>query len=119
MEWKDAKEVLARGTDARGKTLKVIEITEPNPDLIRFPGRNNGNFLTSYLNILVVNGAVMMPQCGDIESDEAAQKTLKQVYPNRDIVPVSIDYLAMGGGGIHCATHNVTGALRFHSLKGQ
>ncbi|MFE3383045.1 agmatine deiminase family protein, partial [Streptomyces anulatus] len=30
-------------------------------------------------------------------------------FPDRDIVPVVIDTVASGGGGIHCATHDQPG----------
>ena len=56
------------------------------------------------MNFYVCNGAVMMPEFEDPESDEAARSVLASLYPDREIVMLNIDPIAAGGGGIHCAT---------------
>jgi agmatine deiminase len=58
----------------------------------------------SYLNYYVVNGAVISAKFGDTAADAAAKAVLQSLYPGRIVVQVTIDGLAVGGGGIHCAT---------------
>jgi agmatine deiminase len=61
-------------------------------------------FAAGYINYYLVNGAVIAPKFGDEEADEQAKSTLESAYPNREVVLVSIDSIASGGGGIHCST---------------
>lgn len=56
------------------------------------------------MNYYVVNGAVIAPEFGDAEADEAARAVLAGLYPGREVVMVDIDAIAEGGGGIHCST---------------
>jgi agmatine deiminase len=52
----------------------------------------------------VVNSAVIVPEFGDAIADDKAKSTLKDLFPDRDIVQLNIDAIAAGGGGIHCTT---------------
>ncbi|TQF06822.1 agmatine deiminase family protein [Kitasatospora acidiphila] len=98
-----ARAVLADVTDATGKKPKVVEITQPDPD--RITGRGDA-FVSSYLNFYVGNKGVYLPLFGDPEADGQAQQTMKDHFPGREIVPIQIDTIASGGGGIHCSTHD-------------
>ncbi len=62
------------------------------------------DFLSSYLNHYVCNGAVIVPEFGDREADAAAASTIADLHPGRSVVTLRIDAVAAGGGGIHCAT---------------
>ncbi|MFD8707587.1 agmatine deiminase family protein [Kitasatospora sp. NPDC059648] len=55
----------------------------------------------------VGSAGVHLPEFGDARADERAQQVLKQYFPDRETVPVRIDAIAAGGGGIHCATHDI------------
>ncbi|MEV0371202.1 agmatine deiminase family protein [Streptomyces sp. NPDC050636] len=101
-----AKRVLKSSTDAHGKAVEVIEL--PQPDPYEITGRGDA-FLSSYVNFYVANGAVFVPRFGDAKADDRAQQMLRDHFPGRDIVPVKIDTIASGGGGIHCATHDQPG----------
>ncbi|MGW6919307.1 agmatine deiminase family protein [Kitasatospora sp. NPDC054939] len=96
-----ALEVLRSTPDARGRTLRIVELPEPDlggdPDL-------PPEFLATYLNYYVVNGAVIMPRFGDRAADDRARGILAELHPGREVVPVGIDAIAAGGGGIHCST---------------
>ncbi|HHF0326545.1 TPA: agmatine deiminase family protein, partial [Pseudomonas aeruginosa] len=48
-------------------------------------------------------GAIIMPAYG-VAADDAAAATLARAFPAREVVPVRIDHLAHGGGGVHCIT---------------
>ncbi|WP_035804003.1 agmatine deiminase family protein [Kitasatospora mediocidica] len=96
-----AQQVLRTATDADGRSLRVVEITEP--DFTKISGQGK-NFLATYVNFYVVNGAVIMPRFGDQAADEKAAATLGELHPGRKIVQLTIDAIAAGGGGIHCST---------------
>ncbi|MGF1430716.1 agmatine deiminase family protein [Kitasatospora sp. LaBMicrA B282] len=98
-----ARAVLAEATDARGGKLEVVELTQPDPD--RITGRGDA-FVSSYLNFYVGNKGVYLPLFGDQQADEAAQAVLREHFADREIVPIGIDTIASGGGGIHCSTHD-------------
>ncbi|MFE3878461.1 agmatine deiminase family protein [Kitasatospora sp. NPDC059146] len=99
-----ARGVLRNATDATGKKLQVIELQQPDPDKIT--GRGDA-FVSSYMNFYVGSKGVYLPKFGDTRADERAQQVLKQYFSGREIVPVKIDAIAAGGGGIHCATHDI------------
>ena len=61
----------------------------------------------SYLNLYLCNGAAIVPVSGDPASDEPALAQLAEVFPEREVVPVSGMVLAYGGGGPHCITQQV------------
>ena len=65
----------------------------------------------SYINFYVCNGAVISAQFGDARADAAAKATLERLYPGREVVQLNIDGVAVGGGGIHCATQEQPKAL--------
>ncbi|KAG0037028.1 hypothetical protein BGZ82_003276 [Podila clonocystis] len=118
-QYKQALTVLNNSTDAKGRKLKIIELPEPDPAKVRkLPSRDitsckdidldceNGG-LTSYVNFYITNGGIVMPQFGDKAADSKAVDIVQKAFPDRKVVAVSIDYVAVGGGGIHCATHEV------------
>ncbi|MEU0764224.1 agmatine deiminase family protein [Streptomyces microflavus] len=101
-----AREVLSKATDARGRRFEVIDL--PQPDLDRITGEGD-DFVSTYANFYVANDSVFMPRFGDRKADDRARGILQEQFPDRDIVPVAIDTVASGGGGIHCATHDQPG----------
>ncbi|KAF9086926.1 hypothetical protein BGX23_008495 [Mortierella sp. AD031] len=118
-QYNQALKILQNATDAKGRKIKIIELPEPDPTKIRqMSNRNiqlckqidldckNGG-LTSYLNFLITNGGVVMPEFGDAQADRQAQEIVKAAFPGREVVAVNIDFVAVGGGGIHCATHDI------------
>ncbi|MFJ7277014.1 agmatine/peptidylarginine deiminase [Kitasatospora sp. NPDC098663] len=101
-----AREVLKTATDAHGRPLQVIDLPQPDPD--RITGRGDA-FVSSYINFYVANKSLFLPRFGDAKADDRAQQILRDHFPGRDIVPVKIDDIASGGGGIHCSTHDQPG----------
>jgi agmatine deiminase len=82
-----------------GDAFEVVEIVQPQTTRVE-----SDDFLATYMNYYVCNGAVVAPEFGDAAADAAAAAVLQRLFPNRTIVQVNIDALAAGGGGIHCAT---------------
>lgn len=74
------------------------------PDIRRI---NSIDFVASYANYYVCNGAVIAAQFGDNEADEIASDALARHYPNREIITLNVDALGEVGGGIHCATQQM------------
>jgi agmatine deiminase len=94
--------VLQQATDARGRKLEIIKIAEPENIRVTKP-----DFVSSYINYYVCNGAVIAPQFGDHDADGAAKEVLESLYPAREIVMLDIDAIGENGGGIHCATQQM------------
>lgn len=92
-------EVLKETADADDTILEVIDVPEP---VIRRSKQDD--FVASYPNYYVCNGAVICAEYGDEETDTIAKNTLKELYPKREIVQLNVDALGEVGGGIHCAT---------------
>lgn len=65
------------------------------------------DFVASYANYYVCNGAVIAAQFGDAEFDAEATDALKRHYKGREIVALKVDALGEMGGGIHCATQQM------------
>lgn len=93
--------ILEAATDANGQRLRVITIEAPSDVREEFAG---DDFCAGYINFYVCNGVVIAPEFGDRRTDEAARRTLAEVFPGRVIEQLNIDGIAGGGGGIHCAT---------------
>ncbi|MEM9581671.1 MAG: agmatine deiminase family protein [Pseudomonadota bacterium] len=85
---------------AEGLTVDVI----PEPHQRRV---SSIDFVASYANYYVCNGAVIAAEFGDQETDQIAQEALARHYPGREIVALNVDPLGEMGGGIHCATQQM------------
>lgn len=107
-DYYDAKQILSKTKDAKGRRLKIIEIPEPDPRRVLGEDYHLESGPTvSYVNYLVVNGAVIVAKFGDEECDWEAARIIGEQYPGRVVEQVCLHQLAMQGGGIHCATMNV------------
>ncbi len=85
--------------------LKIDVIPEPVRRRI-----DDIDFVASYANFYVCNGAVIAAQFGDPETDALARSALARHYPGREIVMLNVDALGEIGGGIHCATQQMPAA---------
>jgi agmatine deiminase len=96
-------ERLCSATDARGRSLEVIELDVlPTTEVRGQPG------CVPYLNLYAVNGAVIVPVCGDDpDRDDEVLGRIGSIFDGREPVPVPGRTLAEGGGGVHCITQQV------------
>ena len=94
-------DILRQATDAKGRRLQVETLATPTQTRPEFAGRD---FAAGYINFLLTDKAVFMPEFGDAAADRAAQSTLATLLPQHRIVALNIDPIAAGGGGIHCTT---------------
>ncbi|MGV9883408.1 agmatine deiminase family protein [Streptomyces sp. NPDC003006] len=100
--YRQAYDTFSTAKDARGKTLDLVDLPEPT-DI----GRRGPDFLASYVNYYVANGAVIMPRFGDKKADSAAASIVRDLYPGRKVTQLPVNALGEGGGGIHCATQQL------------
>ncbi|HFD16138.1 MAG TPA: agmatine deiminase, partial [Rhodospirillales bacterium] len=92
-------EVLKQATDARGRSLEIIELPMPRPR-----ERREGVLLTtSYVNFYIANGGIVMPAFDDA-ADKTAYRIVAAAFPEHEVVQVEVLDLVAGGGGIHCVT---------------
>lgn len=113
----DNKAQLENETDAKGRKLKVHTISLPKKpvyitqeeadgiDPVEGTQPRIGGDMTaaSYLNYLMVNGGIVVPQFGD-ENDQKVLDELKAIHPEREIVGVMTREIILGGGNVHCIT---------------
>ena len=121
----DAYRTLSQATDAKGRRLKVhklcltrepcrLEGAEKKPCCLEgaetidavegtVPRENGEVSIASYMNFLIVNGGVILPQYGD-ENDALAVRQVQEMFQDREVVGVQTREVAFGGGNIHCIT---------------
>lgn len=95
----EIRAILAAATDAKGRRLEIIDL--PAPDTLTDA---HGFVDWSYVNHLVINGAVIACAFGEARADARAADILAAAYPGRRIVPVDARELFARGGGVHCIT---------------
>ena len=119
----EAYDTLAAATDAQGRQLKVYKLPMPveplymdqascdtiDVDENAEPRVADEPLIASYMNYLVTNGGVIVPQYGDV-NDQLAVDTLQQIYDEvwgegvYQCVGVQSEQVVFGGGNIHCIT---------------
>jgi agmatine deiminase len=114
--FEETRRILSTAVDANGRRLELVDISEPDPDVVGqdeevaasaeedypyFPVR-------SYVNYHLVTGGIVVPQFGDERADASAIATLRKMFgPDRRAVGVLIKELPIRGGGIHCAAQQI------------
>ncbi len=85
----------------RTNTSAGFEIIDlPAPETLR---DSEGFVDYSYINHVVINGAVLACSFDD-PADDRALATLREVYPGRQVIGIDARPLFARGGGIHCIT---------------
>jgi agmatine deiminase len=116
---RDAFLRLRHARDARGRTLTIHKIHQPGPICMTaaeaagidvrhgsHPRRAGDRLPASYINFYVANRAVIMPLY-DKRWDGAALRTLRRLFPTREVIGVPTREVLLGGGNIHCITQQV------------
>ena len=76
-------------------TIDTVEGTLP---------REDGDIcIASYMNFLITNNGVIVPQYGD-ENDKLALEQIQAMFPDHKVVGVDTWEVVYGGGNIHCIT---------------
>jgi agmatine deiminase len=92
-------DILKNAIDSAGNRFELVVLPEPTKPRIR-----SLDFVASYVNYYVCNGAVIAAEFGDAKTDAEAAATLRALYPDRELITLNIDAIGEVGGGIHCAT---------------
>jgi len=106
---------LSEATDAKGRKLKIHKLTMPKRpvrlgddfDIDQIEGtipREAGDIcIASYMNFLITNGGIIVPQYDD-DFDGLALEQIGAMFPDHEVVGVSTREIVYGGGNIHCIT---------------
>jgi len=99
---------LREARDAAGEALELLELPAPEPMRFdyppdRFDAGGRAMLPASYLNFVIVNGAVLVPAFGQ-PADSAACRALDNAMPAHTVIPVRSEHLIIGRGGPHCLT---------------
>ena len=108
---------LLKAKDAYNRSLKIHHLNMPkvqtvgkvesesidpiNGLLPRTPGQR---LTTSYVNYVLINDAVIVPQFGD-SNDAVAVDKLQGLFPKRRVLPFNAHEMILGGGGLHTVVH--------------
>ena len=110
-----AYKTLSEATDAKGRKLKVWKMCmTKEPCYLKdawsidtatgaIPREEGEISIASYMNFLITNDAIILPQYGD-ENDALAVQQAQEMFPGYTIEPVMTTEVAYGGGNIHCIT---------------
>ena len=121
-----AYETLSNAVDAKGRKIKVHKLCMPASPLFMDqascdtidadenaePRVPDEPLIASYMNYLVTNHGVIVPQYGD-ENDQLAVDTLQKIYDEvwgegvYKCVGVQSEQVVFGGGNIHCITQQI------------
>lgn len=80
--------------------LEVVPLPSPRP--IRPNAWREEILPASYVNYLIINGAVLVPTYRQTEPDSAALKIIADCHPGREIIPVDCYDIVLEGGALHC-----------------
>ena len=113
-----AYKTLSEATDAKGRKLKVYKMCmTKEPCYLKdawsidtatgaIPREEGEISIASYMNFLITNNAIILPQYGD-ENDALAVQQAQEMFPGYTIEPVMTTEVAYGGGNIHCITQQM------------
>ena len=116
-----ALKILEDSTDAKGRKFVIHKLKGPVPLLSynreevntiqpseHWMNREAGERLAAtYVNFYIANEAIILPQFGNIIYDNMAIERMKEIFPERCIIPVASREILLGGGNIHCITQQI------------
>jgi agmatine deiminase len=107
-------EILKGARDAKGRSLEVIEIPQP-PAL--YNEHTGTRVSLSHINYYMANGGIVLPSFGFPDHDQRVLGIFREVFSDREVVPVATLEVAFGGGNIHCITQQEPAAASLSSRK--
>ena len=113
---RNAYDILSHAKDSKGNKLEIVKMHQPDPCYItkeesawidHIEGtapRNEGDRLpATYINFYFANNSIIFPTFND-KFDKINIEKLKEIYPERQIMPIFSRSILLGGGNIHCMT---------------
>ncbi|QQZ30639.1 agmatine deiminase family protein [Thiothrix subterranea] len=87
---------------ANGEPYRLFPI--PMPEAIYAEGRR---LPASYVNFLIINGAVLLPVYADECFDPVAIEQTRAAFPQHEIIPIDCRALIAQNGSLHCITMQI------------
>lgn len=87
---------------ANGEPYRLFPI--PMPAAIYEEGRR---LPASYVNFLIINGAVLLPVYADECFDPVAIEQMRAAFPQHEIIPIDCRALIAQNGSLHCITMQI------------
>lgn len=84
-----------------GRPFDLVELPLPEPKI-----HEGLPLAASYLNYLVLNGAVLVPTFGQAENDARALEILRSCYPERAVIGFDCCAILHEGGALHCLSQH-------------
>ncbi len=84
-----------------GKPYRLIPLSMPNAIY-----KGDRRLPATYANFLITNHALIYPTYGD-KRDREIGDIFKELFPNREIIPVNCLKLIEEGGSLHCSTMQI------------
>lgn len=104
---KAIRKIQKEAVSRNGRPFKIVRI--PNAPSLNST-ETNTTYMThdaSYVNSLIVNRSVFVPQFDNPETDTTALKIYSREMPGYKIIPVNSSEYALGGGAVHCITNSI------------
>lgn len=83
----------------RGGDFKLVPVPLPDPVY----NREGARLPATYVNFLIINGAVLAPVYG-CGTDKYAMEILRRCFPDRDVIEIDCRALIEQYGSLHCVT---------------
>ncbi|MGB0333839.1 MAG: agmatine deiminase family protein [Opitutales bacterium] len=84
-----------------GEAFTIVQLPLPDPILHR-----GEPLAASYLNYIVLNGAVLVPTYNQASKDEEALGIIGDCFPMREIIGVDCTDIVKEGGALHCMSQH-------------
>lgn len=97
--------VLEQAHNGNGKPYTVIPV--PCPDPIHPENWREEVLPATYVNYLLVNGAVLVPTYRDDRHDQKACDIIASVFPDRRLEPIDCFDIILEGGALHCLSQQM------------
>ena len=94
-------------TAPTGKPFDIATIHMPQA--CQVPGWRLPILPASYVNFLILNHAVLVPTFRQEKNDNRALGIIRELFPNRQVVPIDCLDLVQEGGTIHCISQQQPG----------
>lgn len=91
-----------------GRPFASVQLPLPEPVLL-----DGAPLAASYMNYLVLNGAVLVPVFGQASRDQQALEIIGDCFPGREIIGVDCRDIIREGGALHCMSQHQP-AVRAH-----
>ena len=98
--------------------LKSFKMLNGNPyNLVALPmvsakyDRENNRLPATYANFLITNQALLYPTYG-VAEDRIVHEIFKELFSNREIIPIECSRLIEEGGSLHCSTMQISTTLQ-------